>query len=418
MQPNGADDSYPDDEDFSDGPDPMAEGDPLDHLWNAAHEMLGALRGLLDAADEFVESQRARRRTSGRRTARESRPPHRHRRARRRVRVLGSRALRLQYRSVVAEHECDDRSRHRRYQGARRAARRRRNRRARGAPRVAPHGSRRAGRDRRVDRDPTRCRRGRCADRRGRGRARRSAGHLALRAEPAERARGAAAGRARDRDRPPRRRRQRRRCRDARRGDLRRRGRPPRRLARDARDRHRRRLPLRRSHVSRRAQLRRPRSGTSPSTPTVRCARAANAVTGRRSPRAPRSAGWRASWSPRAAARRWSRPRAATRAPSPVPTWVSPPPRATPTLARCSCSTPKTSRSGSRGWRTSSIRSASSSPAVWSSSDRCCSDRCAKRSPATSRVPRTDRRSTIVPAQLGERAGAIGAAVLARSLLS
>jgi hypothetical protein len=60
MQANGADDSYPHDADFSDGPDPVAEGDPLDHLWNAAHEMLGALRGLLEAADEFVESQRAR----------------------------------------------------------------------------------------------------------------------------------------------------------------------------------------------------------------------------------------------------------------------------------------------------------------------------------------------------------------------
>jgi len=36
------------------------EGDPLDHLWNAAHEMLRALRGLLEAADEFVEAQRAR----------------------------------------------------------------------------------------------------------------------------------------------------------------------------------------------------------------------------------------------------------------------------------------------------------------------------------------------------------------------
>ncbi|MDQ1475637.1 MAG: hypothetical protein QOE62_866 [Actinomycetota bacterium] len=36
------------------------DGDPLDHLWNAAHEMLRALRGLLEAADEFVETQRAR----------------------------------------------------------------------------------------------------------------------------------------------------------------------------------------------------------------------------------------------------------------------------------------------------------------------------------------------------------------------
>lgn len=36
-----------------------AEGDALDHLWGAAHEMLRAMRMLIDAADEFVESQRA-----------------------------------------------------------------------------------------------------------------------------------------------------------------------------------------------------------------------------------------------------------------------------------------------------------------------------------------------------------------------
>jgi hypothetical protein len=60
MQPNGWDDSNADDSRDSDGADAAAEGDPLDHLWNAAHEMLGALRGLLEAADEFVESQRAR----------------------------------------------------------------------------------------------------------------------------------------------------------------------------------------------------------------------------------------------------------------------------------------------------------------------------------------------------------------------
>jgi hypothetical protein len=34
------------------------DGDTIDHLWNAAHEMLRAMRTLLDAADEFVESQR------------------------------------------------------------------------------------------------------------------------------------------------------------------------------------------------------------------------------------------------------------------------------------------------------------------------------------------------------------------------
>jgi hypothetical protein len=39
-------------------PDPVVDGDAVDHLWNAAHEMLSAMRTLLDAADEFVESQR------------------------------------------------------------------------------------------------------------------------------------------------------------------------------------------------------------------------------------------------------------------------------------------------------------------------------------------------------------------------
>ncbi|HET9729501.1 MAG TPA: hypothetical protein VFR41_08790 [Acidimicrobiia bacterium] len=34
------------------------EGDAVEHLWNAAHEFLQALRGLIDAADEFVEEQR------------------------------------------------------------------------------------------------------------------------------------------------------------------------------------------------------------------------------------------------------------------------------------------------------------------------------------------------------------------------
>jgi hypothetical protein len=42
-----------------DRPGPPLDGDTLDHLWNAAHEMLRAMRTLLDAADEFVESQRA-----------------------------------------------------------------------------------------------------------------------------------------------------------------------------------------------------------------------------------------------------------------------------------------------------------------------------------------------------------------------
>jgi hypothetical protein len=40
--------------------DGHGEDDPLDHLWNAAHEMLRAMRGVIEAADEFVESQRNR----------------------------------------------------------------------------------------------------------------------------------------------------------------------------------------------------------------------------------------------------------------------------------------------------------------------------------------------------------------------
>jgi hypothetical protein len=46
------------------------DGDAVDHLWNAAHEMLRAMRGLLDAADEFVESQRG-----GRPAARDAHEP-------------------------------------------------------------------------------------------------------------------------------------------------------------------------------------------------------------------------------------------------------------------------------------------------------------------------------------------------------
>jgi hypothetical protein len=38
--------------------DSDGDGDAIDHLWNAAHEMLLAMRTLVDAADEFVESQR------------------------------------------------------------------------------------------------------------------------------------------------------------------------------------------------------------------------------------------------------------------------------------------------------------------------------------------------------------------------
>jgi hypothetical protein len=40
-------------------PEPETPGDDaVEHLWNAAHEMLRAFRTLIDAADEFVESQR------------------------------------------------------------------------------------------------------------------------------------------------------------------------------------------------------------------------------------------------------------------------------------------------------------------------------------------------------------------------
>ena len=38
-------------------PGPSSE-DALEHLWNAAHEFLKAMRALVDAADEFVEDQR------------------------------------------------------------------------------------------------------------------------------------------------------------------------------------------------------------------------------------------------------------------------------------------------------------------------------------------------------------------------
>jgi hypothetical protein len=50
------DDAYYDGDDMSVGP---AEDDPIEHLWNAAHELLRAVRTIVDAADEFVSSQRA-----------------------------------------------------------------------------------------------------------------------------------------------------------------------------------------------------------------------------------------------------------------------------------------------------------------------------------------------------------------------
>jgi hypothetical protein len=65
--------------DAHDRPDQPADGDAIDHLWNAAHEMLRAMRTLVDAADEFVETQRAERpasRAAGAPGAREGRVHH------------------------------------------------------------------------------------------------------------------------------------------------------------------------------------------------------------------------------------------------------------------------------------------------------------------------------------------------------
>ena len=36
---------------------PPDAGDPMDHLWNAAHEFLGAFRAMIDAADAVVLEQ-------------------------------------------------------------------------------------------------------------------------------------------------------------------------------------------------------------------------------------------------------------------------------------------------------------------------------------------------------------------------
>ena len=61
----------------SDRPEPPSEGDAIDHLWNAAHETLRAMRLLIDAADEFVEAQRAERPAArGGAAAREGRVHH------------------------------------------------------------------------------------------------------------------------------------------------------------------------------------------------------------------------------------------------------------------------------------------------------------------------------------------------------
>jgi hypothetical protein len=39
---------------------PPPPDDAIEHLWNAAHEFLRAMRALVDAADEFVDGQRNR----------------------------------------------------------------------------------------------------------------------------------------------------------------------------------------------------------------------------------------------------------------------------------------------------------------------------------------------------------------------
>ncbi len=36
------------------------DDDVVEHLWNAAHELLRAMRKMVDAAEEFVDQQRAR----------------------------------------------------------------------------------------------------------------------------------------------------------------------------------------------------------------------------------------------------------------------------------------------------------------------------------------------------------------------
>jgi hypothetical protein len=61
----------------------LDDGDALDHLWGAAHEMLRAMRMLIDAADEFVESQRVESRSETRvAPPTGSRPPTQHREGR------------------------------------------------------------------------------------------------------------------------------------------------------------------------------------------------------------------------------------------------------------------------------------------------------------------------------------------------
>jgi hypothetical protein len=44
----------------SDAPPASVPGDPVDHLWNAAHEFLAAARAVIDAADAVVLDQQRR----------------------------------------------------------------------------------------------------------------------------------------------------------------------------------------------------------------------------------------------------------------------------------------------------------------------------------------------------------------------
>ena len=43
-----------------DDPAPQPAGDPVEHLWNAAHEFLAAARAVIDAADAVVVEQQRR----------------------------------------------------------------------------------------------------------------------------------------------------------------------------------------------------------------------------------------------------------------------------------------------------------------------------------------------------------------------
>jgi hypothetical protein len=46
--------------DHADEMHPLPAGDPVEHLWNAAHEFLAAARAVIDAADAVVIEQQRR----------------------------------------------------------------------------------------------------------------------------------------------------------------------------------------------------------------------------------------------------------------------------------------------------------------------------------------------------------------------